>query len=102
MPAKEGLAQVLAEAHVTHEAFGLPRHISRRGDHDDALGVPTLSLGQSHRSSPQGMPDCQSGTAVTTPNRMNRVDEVRKGAQLARAATVSWLIERDYGQTCLT
>jgi hypothetical protein len=48
------------------------------------------------------MPDCQSGTAVTTPNRMNRVDEVRKGAQLARAATVSWLIERDYGQTCLT
>jgi hypothetical protein len=101
MPTEEPLAQMLAEPHMTHEAFGLRRHVSRRSDHDNALGMPALSLCERQRSAPQGMPDCQRGTTVATPNRMNRVDEVRKRAQLAGAATVSWLIKRDYGQTCL-
>jgi hypothetical protein len=47
------------------------------------------------------MPDCQCGITVATPNRMNRVDEVRQRAQLAGAVSVPWLIKRDYGQACL-
>jgi len=101
VPTEEALAQMLAEPHIAHEAFGLRSHVSRRGDHDDAVGMPRLSLCERHRSAPEGMPDRQCGTTVATSNRMNRVDEVRKRAQLAGAVAVPWLIERDYGQACL-
>src|SRR5438270_9141900 len=96
MPTEEPLAQMLAEPHMTHEAFGLRRHVSRRSDRDNALGMPTLRLCEGHRSRSQGMPDRQCSITVTTADRMNRVDEVRQRAQLAGAVTVPWLIERDY------
>src|SRR5882757_5801702 len=92
MPTEEALTQMLAEPHMTHEAFGLRRHVSRRSDHDNALGVPALSLCERHCSSPQRMPDGQCGITVATPDRVNRVDEIRERAQLTGAATVPRLI----------
>src|SRR5688572_3866262 len=101
MPVEEPLAQVLAQPQMTHEAFSLHRHVRRWSDRDNTLGMPALSLRERQSSSSQRMPDGQCGSTVATPNRMNRVDEVRKRTQLASAEAVRGLIECDYSEACL-
>src|SRR3569833_2831509 len=99
MPTEEALAQMLSEPHMTHEAFGLRRHVCGWSNHDNTLGVPFLSLCERQRSAAERMSDSQRSNAVTTPDRMDRVDEIRKGAQLADAATMRLVINRDLGLT---
>src|SRR3569833_965139 len=101
VPTEEPLAQMLSAAHITHEAFCLRRHVGRWSDYDYALGMPGLSLGECQCRSSQRMAEGQCGSTVALPNRMEHVDEVRKRAQLPGAAAMPWLIEGDYGQTCL-
>jgi hypothetical protein len=97
MPTEETLAQVLAEPHMPHEACSLRGHVSCRGDHYDALGMPAFSLCECHRSAPQGMTDCKCRIAVATPNHKSCVDEVGQRAQITAAETVPWLVKRNYG-----
>jgi hypothetical protein len=47
------------------------------------------------------MPDGQCGNTIATPDRLNRVDEIRKRAQLAGAASMARLIKCNYRQAGL-
>ncbi len=56
VPTEEPLAQMLTEPHMAHEATGLLGDVSRRSDHDNALGVPALTLRKCYRSSAKEWP----------------------------------------------